>query len=87
MKYLISLFTVFLFGCSTTVPVVAKFPTMPETLMAKCAPLEKLGEDVKLSDVAKSVALNYTLYHECSIKHDAIIEWYNTQKKIFEDIK
>lgn len=52
-------------GCSTTVPVTAKFPQAPERLMQKCPPLEKLEKEAKLSDVAKTVTNNYTKYHEC----------------------
>lgn len=74
-------------GCSTTVPVTAKFPQAPERLMQKCPPLEKLEKEVKLSDVAKTVTNNYTKYHECSIQNDTWIEWYGTQKKIFESIQ
>ncbi len=78
---------VFMMGCSTTVPVTAKFPQVPERLKQKCPPLEKLENEAKLSDVAKTVTNNYTKYHECSIQNDTWIEWYNTQKKIFESIK
>ena len=42
-------------GCSTTVPVTAKFPEVPNQLLVKCPNLEKLNEEAKLSDVAKSV--------------------------------
>lgn len=76
-----------LYGCSTSVPVIAKFPVMPETLLVKCTELKKMQDDVKLSEVAKTIAENYTLYHECAIKHDATIEWYNVQKQIFESVK
>ena len=74
-------------GCSTTVPVTAKFPNAPEQLLAKCPQLEKLGTDVKLSDISKTVTTNYTTYYECAVKHDAFIEWYNVQKNIFESVK
>ncbi len=76
-----------LMGCSTTVPVTAKFPQAPERLMQKCPQLEKLENEAKLSDIAKSVTNNYTKYHECSIQNDSWIEWYNAQKQIFESIK
>jgi hypothetical protein len=76
-----------LMGCSTTVPVTAKFPQAPERLMQKCPQLEKLEKEAKLSDIAKSVTNNYTKYHECSIQNDSWIEWYNAQKQIFESIK
>ena len=74
-------------GCSTTVPVTAKFPNAPEQLLVKCPQLEKLGNEVKLSDISKTVTTNYTTYYECAVKHDAFIEWYNVQKNIFESVK
>jgi outer membrane biogenesis lipoprotein LolB len=74
-------------GCSTVVPVSAKFPEAPERLMQKCPQLEKLNDGSKLSDVAKTVADNYSSYHECSVKHDGWIEWYQKQKQIFEGVK
>lgn len=74
-------------GCSTTVPVVAKFPEAPERLLQKCPQLEKLNDGSKLSDVAKTVTANYSSYHECSVKNDGWIEWYQKQKQIFEGVK
>jgi len=74
-------------GCSTTVPVTAKFPDVPESLLNKCPQLEKLKEDAKLSDVSKTVAINYTTYYECAVKNDAWVEWYQIQKHIFESVK
>ena len=74
-------------GCSTTVPVTAKFPNAPEQLLVKCPQLEKLGNEVKLSDISKTVTTNYTTYYECAVKNDAWIEWYQIQKQIFESIK
>lgn len=76
-----------LVGCSTTVPVTAKFPEIPDRLMQKCPQLEKLGNEAKLSDISKTVTINYTTYYECAVKNDAWIEWYNIQKHIFEGIK
>lgn len=94
MKLPSLIFTVFLLlaiflmaGCSTTVPVVAKFPEVPPRLLVKCPNLEKLDEQPKLSDIAKSVTNNYTTYYECAVKNDAWIEWYEIQKQIFESIK
>jgi flagellar basal body-associated protein FliL len=74
-------------GCSTVVPVTAKFPEAPATIMQQCPQLEKLNDGAKLSDVAKTVTINYTTYYECAIKNDAWIEWYGVQKRIFETIK
>ena len=74
-------------GCSTTVPVTAKFPDVPERLLVKCPQLEKLENEAKLSDISKTITNNYTTYYECAVKDDAWIEWYQTQKRIFEGIK
>ncbi len=87
MKYLLVALIIMLSGCSTVVPVKRKFPDAPETLLKSCPELKKIEkDDPLLSEVIKSVTQNYTLYHECSLKNEAWIEWYNQQKKTF-DIK
>lgn len=88
MKHaLVAFVLIMLAGCSTKMPVTQKFPDAPQTLMTPCPPLKKIEKsDPLLSEVIKSVTENYTLYHECSLKYDAWIEWYNEQKKNF-DIK
>ena len=85
MKYL--LLVLILTGCSTTVPVTAKFPNVPERLLVKCPQLEKLENEAKLSDISKTVINNYTTYYECAVNHDAFVEWYKIQKNIFESVK
>lgn len=84
---LVATLSVLLVGCSTVVPVKAKFPDAPETLLGKCPELKKLDSQPKLSDISKTIAQNYTTYHECSVKNDAWIEWYKVQKQIFESVK
>ena len=85
-KYL--LITLILTGCSTTVPVTAKFPAAPKSLMEKCIPLKKLqGDQVTIVDLHTTVVENYTSHHECSVKVEAWQEWYTSQKKIFEEVK
>ena len=74
-------------GCSTTVPVVAKFPEVPKVLLTKCPNLQELSTDAKLSDVAKTITTNYSSYYECAVKMDAWIEWYGVQKIIYEGTK
>ena len=71
-------------ACSTVVPVTAKFPEVPERLLVSCPQLSKLNDEVKLSDISKTVTINYTTYYECAIKHDALVEWYKIQKDIFD---
>jgi len=71
-------------GCSTPVPVTAKFPEVPDRLLVSCPQLLKLAGDPKLSDIGKTVTINYTTYYECAVKHDALVEWYKIQKEIFD---
>lgn len=88
MKLSIIFASLLLAGCATKpVPVVPKFPQAPQQLQEPCSELKKLDKEPKLSDVAKTVAENYTLYHECSIKVRAWTEWYKSQKIIFEETK
>jgi len=88
MRILSLFFLVLLFsGCATQpVPVVSRFPEANKYILEKCAPLTKLEDGAKLSDVAKTVSQNYSLYHECSAKTDSWIEWYQNQKKIYEKV-
>ena len=81
------LFVMMISGCSTTVPVTAKFPEAPKFSKDACPQLEKLNNDAKLSDVATTVTNNYSTYYECAVKNDAWIEWYQIQKTIFESVK
>jgi hypothetical protein len=75
-------------GCSTAVPVTAKFPEAPSKLATQpCPDLQKLKDDAKLSDVSRTVTLNYSSYYECAVKTDAWIEWYEVQRRIFEGVK
>ncbi len=85
MKYAALLLAVLLSGCSTAVPVTAKFPEPPSRLVTQpCSELQKLKDDAKLSDISRTVTVNYSSYYECAVKTDAWIEWYNIQKIIFE---
>ena len=75
-------------GCSTAVPVTAKFPEAPGKMATqRCPDLQKLKDDAKLSDVSRTVTINYSTYYECAVKADAWQEWYEIQKRIFENIK
>lgn len=87
MKYISLILLTLLLGCSTAVPVTAKFPEVPERLMQRCPQLEKLENEAKLSDISKTITINYTTYYECAVKNDSWIEWYSIQKNIFESVK
>lgn len=89
MKYLIALTAaIILSGCSTIVPVAAKFPEPPGRLSTVACPnLQKLNDDAKLSDVSKTVTINYSTYYDCAVKLDAWLEWYEIQKRIFNNAR
>jgi hypothetical protein len=83
---LVALTILILTGCSTT-PVERKFPSVPPELMEACPDLKKTEPTEKLSEVLKVVVDNYGQYHECKIKVNTWVEWYNMQKNIFESVK
>lgn len=88
MKKLLFLVPVLLLsGCLTTTPVKRNFPEVPKELMEACPDLKLVEQTDKLSDVLKVVTDNYSQYHECRIKVDTWIEWYKTQKQIFDSVK
>ena len=75
-------------GCSTVVPVTARFPDAPGNVsMTPCPQLQKIADDAKLSDITKTITVNYGTYYECAVKTDAWIEWYQKQQQIFNNIK
>jgi Na+-transporting methylmalonyl-CoA/oxaloacetate decarboxylase gamma subunit len=72
-------------GCSTAVPVTARFPDPPgKGATTACPALQKLNDGAQLSDVANTVTVNYSTYYECAVKTDAWQEWYRIQKHISE---
>jgi hypothetical protein len=84
----ILLLSLLLMGCSTTVPITAKFPDAPGIqATSRCPNLRQLEDVAQLSDIAKTITVNYTEYYQCAVKLDAWIEWYQVQKHIFEEIK
>jgi hypothetical protein len=88
MKSLIVSLLIVLVGCSTTVPVARKFPEAPEVLKQKCESLKLIeGDKVAITEMLKVIVHNYSLYHECSTKVEGWNEWYETQKKIFNEVK
>jgi len=75
-------------GCATVVPVTQRFPDAPGLgAMTACADLKKLQPGAQLSEVGRTVTLNYSTYYECAVKSDAWQEWYQIQRRIFEGVK
>lgn len=85
-KLLILIMLISLTGCLST-PVKRNFPEVPKELMESCPDLKQTDETTKLSEVIKVVTDNYAQYHECRIVVDSWIEWYKTQKQIFDSVK
>lgn len=87
MRYSL-LLALLLTGCSTLVPVKASFPEMPSELAIDCPDLKKLPADTKkLSEVVSNVSENYSTYYECQARKEAWVEWYKSQKQIYESVK
>jgi hypothetical protein len=87
MKLLILVPALLLSACVAT-PVARHFPEVPAEIAAACPDLNKLEQGTtKLSEVVTVVAKNYGQYQECQIKVDAWIEWYKSQKEIFDSVK
>lgn len=79
-------------GCSLfkqSVPIVPKFPDAVPELLKKCEELRKVDihDKVAITDLLKVIVNNYTLYYECSTRVEGWQDWYNEQKKLFENIK
>jgi hypothetical protein len=90
MKTSILVFAALIAGCSTSTPVKRNFPDAVPTLQEKCPGLstvESTGNAVSITDMLKTVVKNYGAYYECANKVDGWNEWYNTQRKIFENVK
>lgn len=90
MKRLLIIILLFsLSSCAwMTVSVKRTFPEMPVSLTTTCPDLKEVKENTeKLSELLFVVNDNYSLYHECQIKSESWVKWYDEQKKIFEDIK
>jgi hypothetical protein len=86
MKYLILALSLILSAC-TSIPVTPKFPDKPgEIVSTACPNLEKLKDTPTLSEVSRTVAINYGTYYECAVKVDMWIRWYNEQRVIFEKV-
>lgn len=74
---------ILLTGCSTVVPVKQKFPEVPTGLMESCPELQTVSDTDKLSEVLKVVTNNYAQYQECRVKSEAWVDWYKTQRDIY----
>lgn len=80
------IFAVFLSGCAS-IPVTPGLPDIPPELSKPCGELMLLeGGSVTLSKLMTTVAHNYGLYHNCSLQHSSLVEWYQKQVEILKKI-
>jgi hypothetical protein len=86
MKRLIIVAVLLIAGCSS-VPVAIKFPDVPKDMLESCPDLKLVPETTKLSEVLPVIVDNYGQYYTCKDTVDSWIDWYNSQKKIFDNIK
>ena len=90
MRNLLLVLTLLLSGCilDDDVPVAPNWPEVPSDLKISCPDLQKVDpETTQFSEVIDKVVDNYYTYHECQVKVDAWIEWYNNQKDIHGVLK
>ncbi len=88
MKKIVLLLAVLTLTACQSVPVVPKWPAVPEDLKTACPDLKEVDPaNDKLSVVVDTVADNYKQYYDCKAKVDDWITWYTGQQKIWEKIK
>lgn len=86
MKWVALIITALLAGCSTPVPVKQRWPESPTVLMERCPPLKQMtAEQNTMRDLLMTVIENYAVYYSCSDRVTSWQDWYNQQKKIFEE--
>lgn len=87
MRYTIIL-ALLLTGCSTLLPTAPTWPEVPKEITETCPTLQEVPEGTdKLSTVVETVTTNYGTYYECQAKHEAWVQWYKEQKRIYETVK
>jgi hypothetical protein len=87
MRLALLVMPLLLAGCLAT-PVKRSFPEVPEDMKVACPSLKEVNPNTnKLSELVSVVSENYGTYQECKIKVDLWIEWYNSQRTIFESVK
>lgn len=89
MRFPVLLSMLLLTACaSQPVPITQKFPEPVPELMKQCEELMVLeGDKILMTDLLRTVVQNYTLYYQCANKVEGWQEWYNAQKKLFDELK
>lgn len=82
MKIIVILTLLSLTSCTTAVK--REFPSIPPSLTTTCQELILVDDNATFSAVLSVVTDNYARYHECKLKSEMWLNWYNTQKAIFD---
>ena len=83
-KYLSAITALFLIGC-VSVPVDQTFPGVPAVLQETPPALKEVPENATADQVFGVVIDNYSTYHEVAAKLLGWQQWYQAQKKIFDN--
>lgn len=75
-----------LVGC-VSVPVTQHFPKVPDTLMTAAPDLREVDSGASASAIFETVIDNYGTYYEVANRLKAWQQWYQDQKKIFDEIQ
>ena len=87
-KLLLIIALLALTSCSLAPPARPAWPEAPTEILQPAPNLTPLGKDQhNLSDLIENANINYSEYFSLRNKYNAWIEWYNTQKKIYDNSK
>lgn len=84
MKYVLILSAFLLAGCGHN-SMRPEWPDAPN--VGACPELDIAPNTEKLSELLSVVTANYGRYHECTARVEAWQEWYDKQKKIYQEVK
>ena len=84
-NYLAVVPVMLLLGC-ISVPVEQTFPKVPVALQEAPPELKEVPENATADQVFGTVIDNYGTYHVVAEKLRSWQQWYNEQKKIFDDV-
>jgi hypothetical protein len=88
-RFLATFLIVMITGCATSVPVTMNFPEVPKELTVPAGKLSPLdtNKKIELSDIIENANENAGKYYALREKYNAWIEWYASQRKVFDSIK
>jgi len=80
MKY-ITILSIFLAGCQN-VTMGSPWPKIPSTTyLEPCKSLLLADKEKSMAELIDIIEANYGLWHECNLKNNSWIEWYNKHWK------